>query len=191
MRASASAMPTGRPDHDPARLAELFNATFCIENTLLLPHAQAWNGTVATPAAEPVYLPASIDCPQHRIVYAHGFFSSALHEVAHWCVAGKHRRELPDYGYWYQPDGRDALLQAEFERVEARPQAIEMAFSRACNFPFRVSTDNLSGVTPDIPAFEMKVRTAFDRFRQCGFPRRAQRFIDVLTEHYGGSLSRG
>ena len=191
MLAPATAIPAATPAHDPEILMGLFARTFRAENTVLVPHADAWrNGDTTRIANEPVYLPASMECPHHRIVFAHGFFSSALHEVAHWCVAGKRRRELPDYGYWYQPDGRNAEQQAEFERVEARPQAIEMAFAFACKFPFRVSTDNLSGVTPDVPAFEMKVRVAFERFRQHGFPPRAQRFMDVLTQHYGGSLPR-
>lgn len=174
--------------HDPGTLEKLFATTFRAENTLLLPHPDAWNCTATPLASEPVYLPASSHCPHHRIVFAHGFFSSALHEVAHWCVAGKRRRGLPDYGYWYQPDGRNAQQQAEFERVEARPQAIEMACSLACNFPFRVSTDNLSGVAPDVPAFKLKVRAAFDNYRQHGFPVRARRFIEVLAHHYGGTL---
>lgn len=188
MRAPATVMQNGRLAHRPDLLENLFNGTFRAGNTLLLPHADAWKDMTATPAVEPVYLPASKDCPHHRIVYAHGFFSSALHEVAHWCLAGKVRRALPDYGYWYQPDGRNAEQQAEFERVEVRPQAIEMAFSLACEYPFRVSTDNLSGVTPEILSFEMKVRAAFERFRQHGFPPRAQRFIDVLADHYGGNI---
>ncbi len=39
------------------------------------------------------------------------FFASALHEISHWCVAGKARREQVDFGYWYCPDGRDAMTQ--------------------------------------------------------------------------------
>ncbi|PAW13612.1 elongation factor P hydroxylase, partial [Klebsiella pneumoniae] len=28
-----------------------------------------------------------------RIVFAHGFCQSPVHEISHWCVAGKARRE--------------------------------------------------------------------------------------------------
>ena len=94
---------------------------------------------------EPLYLPSSDpDRAPHRIVYREDYFASALHEVAHWCLAGVARRDREDYGYWYAPDGRDAQAQVEFERVEARPQALEWIFSDACGFPFELSADNLA-----------------------------------------------
>lgn len=185
MPATATAEVVSR-EHDAATLTRLFNATFRSERTLLLPHADAWrDGSIHAPAGEPLYLPAGDECSWHRIIFAHGFFSSALHEVAHWCMAGKARRDRVDYGYWYRPDGRDALQQAEFERVEARPQALEWAFSRACRFNFQVSTDNISGVTPDRDGFRAKVSHELHRFLRCGFPSRAERFIKVLANSYG------
>jgi hypothetical protein len=72
-------------------------------------------------ADEPVYEPANAVHSHHQLVFAHGYFSSALHEISHWCVAGSSRRLLEDFGYWYQPDGRSALEQAEFEKVEIKP----------------------------------------------------------------------
>lgn len=174
--------------HRAQDLVLLFNDVFRAENTLLLSHADAWRTSASSVAKEPVYLPASADCPQHRIIFAHGYFSSALHEVAHWCLAGSHRRQLIDYGYWYRPDGRDAAQQTKFERVEARPQAIEWAFSIASHYSFQVSTDNLSGVTPDHDAFREKVREELRNFASRGFPSRAQRFIGALNNFYGTSF---
>lgn len=161
----------------------LFDATFRARNTRLLPHRDAWRCDVP-PATEPLYLPADADCPFHRIIFAHGYFASALHEIAHWCIAGARRREQVDYGYWYEPDDRDARRQAEFERVEARPQAIEYAFSRAAGSRFRVSADNLSGIDVDIAGFERKVIEALRRYEQNGFPPRAARFIAALQGFY-------
>ena len=89
-----------------------------------------------------------------------------------------------DYGYWYKPDGRDELEQAEFERVEARPQAIEWAFSLAAGSPFRVSVDNLSGAPADHLAFRRRVHDQLVRYASEGFPPRAQRFINVLCRAY-------
>ena len=66
---------------------------------------------------EPLYRPAAHAEDLHRIIFAHGFFASALHEVSHWCIAGERHRQLEDYGYWYEPDGRDAERQREFEQV--------------------------------------------------------------------------
>ena len=78
-------------------------------------------------AAEPYYQPGS----PHRIYFRADYLRSALHEVAHWCVAGRRRRDLPDYGYWYSPDGRHADQQQAFFTVEARPQAIERRFVKS------------------------------------------------------------
>lgn len=133
---------------------------------------------------EPVYLPMTKEVPFHQIVFAHGYFASALHEVAHWCLAGPQRRLQLDYGYWYCPDGRDAEQQAAFEQVEVKPQAIEWAFSLACGRPFRVSTDNLNGVDADREAFTARVATQLAQYRQQGFPQRAARFIDVLRQTF-------
>lgn len=133
---------------------------------------------------EPVYLPANDAVSYHRIVFAHGFFSSALHEIAHWCIAGGKRRLLEDYGYWYCPDGRDEHQQRAFEQVEIRPQAIEWAMTEACLRTFRVSTDNLNGAEPDREAFTRAVAAQRDIYQQQGFPPRAARFINVLTNAF-------
>ncbi|XID75298.1 elongation factor P hydroxylase [Alkanindiges sp. WGS2144] len=93
---------------------------------------------------EPEYFPAQNGQPA-RIVFAHGYFASALHEISHWCIAGTERRKLPDLGYWYAPDGRNAEQQALFEQVEIKPQALEWLFSQACQRRFQVSLDNLNG----------------------------------------------
>ncbi len=133
---------------------------------------------------EPLYLPADEQSPYHRVIFAHGFYASALHEIAHWCIAGPKRRQLVDYGYWYRPDGRSAEEQVEFEKVEAKPQALEWAFCLAAGFGFNVSVDNLSGAPVDRAAFRRKVYGELLAYRRRGFPPRAQRFIDRLQEFY-------
>ena len=90
-------------------------------------------------AAEPYYQPGSPHCIYFRADYVR----SALHEVAHWCVAGRRRRQLADYGYWYSPDGRDAKQQQAFFAVEARPQAVERCFCEAIGIAFSPSVDNV------------------------------------------------
>lgn len=94
-------------------------------------------------AGEPEYF-ASTDNQPARIEFAHGFFASALHEISHWCIAGKNRRQLNDFGYWYAADGRDWLTQKRFEQVEINPQAIECLFNLALGRYFYVSQDNLN-----------------------------------------------
>lgn len=130
---------------------------------------------------EPLYLPSSdLAREPHRIVYREDYFASALHEVAHWCLAGADRRKLEDYGYWYRPDGRSAEEQAEFERAEARPQAIEWIFSEACGFPFQLSADNLAGAFGPSQRFEDNVRGARADFLERGLPARAECFLAAL-----------
>ena len=133
---------------------------------------------------EPVYLPANSDTRFHQVVFAHGFYASALHEIAHWCIAGAKRREIIDYGYWYCPDGRDASQQAEFEQVEVKPQAIEWAFSLAAGFDFKVSTDNLDGVEPDRIGFAKCVSEQLSVYQQTQFPPRAEQFLCALKQFY-------
>lgn len=107
-------------------------------------------------ADEPEYFPATDKAPA-KICFAHGYFASALHEISHWSIAGKHRRTLPDFGYWYAPDGRNAEQQAKFEQVEVKPQAIEWLYTAACYRKFRVSLDNLNGDAGDGEAFKKNV----------------------------------
>ncbi|WP_028114666.1 elongation factor P hydroxylase [Ferrimonas kyonanensis] len=143
-----------------------------------------FNTRLIDQGSEPLYLPADEQCPFHRIFFAHGFFSSALHELAHWTLAGPTRRLRLDYGYWYHPDGRDAQQQAEFERVEVKPQAIEWALHLAAGRRFNVSVDNLGGIEVDRRAFQLKVQTQARRYLVQGFPPRAGALIEDVRRHY-------
>jgi elongation factor P hydroxylase len=155
-------------------LIELFNATFVkSENTRLV-----------RGSSEPIYIPATNTFQHHQIVFAHGYFASALHEIAHWCIAGKKRRMLEDYGYWYSPDGRDNVQQVEFEKVEVKPQAIEWAFSCAAGKAFTVSTDNLNGAPADTDGFQRAVKRQVLSYLEHDFPPRAAQFIGILQRFY-------
>ncbi|EAR08268.1 elongation factor P hydroxylase [Reinekea blandensis] len=134
---------------------------------------------------EPLYLPMSDTQRWHEIQFAHGYFNSALHELAHWCVAGFERRQLTDYGYWYEPDGRTAEQQREFERVEVRPQAIEWHLTLASNRRFQVSVDNLSGEPTDAAPFRESVRRQAWQFQENGLPDRAQTLVGLISQAFG------
>jgi elongation factor P hydroxylase len=138
---------------------------------------------------EPLYQPASSAASCHYLYYREDYFASALHEVAHWCIAGERRRQLVDFGYWYIPDGRSRAQQAAFAAVESRPQALEYLFSRACGYPFSVSFDNLGGqIHPvDEAAFREAVYAAVCRYRQRGLPARALCFYRALAAARGGA----
>ncbi|SFR41679.1 hypothetical protein SAMN04488070_0722 [Pseudidiomarina maritima] len=133
---------------------------------------------------EPYYQPAQCAGESHQIVFAHGFYASALHEIAHWCIAGEARRQLFDYGYWYEPDGRNAEQQAEFEQVERKPQALEWLFSICAGVPFQVSVDNLGGIEVDRGAFTKAVQEQLTHYIIDGLPPRAEKFARVLADYY-------
>lgn len=161
-------------EHHYQDLIDLFNQCF----------EQSYNTKLCKGEDEPIYLPADEHRPYHAIFFAHGFFSSALHECAHWCIAGKNRREQVDYGYWYCPDGRNAEEQALFQQVEIKPQAIEWIFSMAANYPFQISFDNLTGEVGEKSAFKAAVYQQVLSYVQTGLPKRAEQFKRALCEFY-------
>lgn len=164
---------------DHLSLCALFDALFReSENTILLHGGD-----------EPVYLPADAQEVYHRIVFRHDYVSSALHEIAHWCIAGPERRLRVDYGYWYSPDGRSVARQAEFEALEARPQALEWIFSRACGMRFRPSIDNLDGTPADAAGFARAIQREVHSRCHHGLSGRAARFHAALAARSGVSLA--
>lgn len=138
---------------------------------------------------EPLYLPADSEVAWHRVIFAHGYYASALHEISHWCIAGARRRGLEDYGYWYLPDGRDAQQQQAFEAAEVAPQALESLFAAACGRHFNVSVDNLGDVEVDRGAFAARVAEQARVFEARGLPPRAEAFRSALAAFYGQSKS--
>lgn len=135
---------------------------------------------------EPFYQAANESCHYHSVIFAHGFFSSALHECAHWLIAGKKRRFLDDYGYWYIPDGRNANEQQEFQRVEAKPQALEWILCQAANFPFQPSIDNLGGVEVNRKEFLTAIYQEVIHYCKKGLPLRAKSLFNALSHFYRG-----
>jgi elongation factor P hydroxylase len=153
--------------------------------------SHSFNTRLVRGGDEPLYLPQNEKGPQgdlvpyHRVVFARGFFSSALHEIAHWCIAGQARRQMVDFGYWYAPDGRNAAQQKAFEQVEVRPQALEWIFSRAAGSRFVISADNLGGEATDSQAFRQDVHRQVISYCRDGLPSRASQFCEVLSAFYG------
>lgn len=173
----ALAGETGGGEHHAGDLRMVFDQQFRVScQTCLLGEG-----------LEPVYLPADSEHPLHRLVFRLDYFASALHEIAHWCIAGERRRNQLDYGYWYHADGRSAAQQMSFEEVEARPQALEWIFAKACNFQFHPSADNLNGATLDDSRFKQAICAEARRFCHLGLPRRAAQFRLALCHFYGVS----
>ncbi len=151
---------------------QVFNAQFqATENTCLCGGAD-----------EPYYEPAIGQKPA-IIWFRADYVRSALHEVAHWCLAGSARRDLADYGYWYTSDDRNTDQQTAFFAVEARPQALERYFCEALKLSFRASVDNLSLTIVDavLQGFNERIARCHRRFAADGLPKRAALFCDGLS----------
>lgn len=162
-------------EHQISDLIQIFNQCF----------EQEYNTKLVKGGDEPLYVPANADCAYHAIYFAHGFYSSGLHEIAHWLVAGKERRKLEDFGYWYEPDGRTAEQQRLFEQVEVKPQAIEWILSNAAGFRYFVSVDNLNGNPGDTLPFKQAVYAQVKIYAEKGLPKRAEVLRKALSQFYG------
>lgn len=138
---------------------------------------------------EPVYLPADDQRNYHALYFAHGFFSSALHECSHWLIAGEARRQLVDFGYWYTPDGRTAEQQNIFQTVEVKPQALEWILSKACGHKFRVSIDNLNGAESNTETFKHAVYEQVLKYCANGLSQRAEQFRLALCSFYKTTIN--
>ena len=166
--------------HQYQDLIAIFNHTFSNE----------FNTQLVKGDDEPIYMLANADfeqyvsCAHHRIIFAHGFFASGMHEISHWLVAGLARHQLVDFGYWYIADGRNAQQQAEFEKVEIVPQAIEWIICVAAGFSFRVSADNLADIVIDRLAFQHKIHKQVQDYLENGLSIRTQAFVNALQAYY-------
>lgn len=138
--------------------------------------------------SEPFYRAPTPD-REGEIQYRGDYLSSCLHEIAHWLVAGEVRREKDDFGYWYVPDGRNALEQLAFFASEIKPQAMESALAEACGATFRLSVDNLADgaeKTEELQQFGLAVARQRESWERGGFPQRAQRLLAALRETFYG-----
>lgn len=128
---------------------------------------------------EPFYRAATKGKPA-EIQFTYDYVRSALHELAHWCVAGNKRRQQDDYGYWYEADGRSNEQQQLFFQVEVVPQAIEKHFCEAAGISFDISSDNLNTKGLDgIPTFRTAVDAKYQQFAEAGLPGQAA----VISRH--------
>lgn len=135
-------------------------------------------------AAEPVYLPATRRRPA-LIRYTRDFAQSALHEIAHWCLADAAARRLVDYGLWYDPPPRTAAVQERFYAAEVPVQALEMLLARVCAVPFHFSADN-PGADGGAARqrFERRVQGAYRALLEEGVNLRARAVLTALDPQW-------
>jgi elongation factor P hydroxylase len=144
-------------------------------------YLKAYNTVLIGGFSEPFYQPAEKNQPA-QIQFTHDYFRSALHELAHWCVAGNERRKLADYGYWYAPDGRTQQQQELFFTCEVVPQAFELALSLVCGVKFDVSVDNLSNTTSGADKFTQAVYEKLHSYLKNGFPARTETLLQLIYQ---------
>lgn len=157
------------------QLIKIFNDLF----------AGSFNTRLEGGGDEPIYLPANDVCDYHRLIFRSDYVSSALHEISHWCIAGEQRRQLEDFGYWYNPDGRTKPQQRTFEQVEIKPQAMEWIFSVAAGHAFNISADNLSADIGASEDFVVSVVSQAQAWCEAPIPNRFLAFTRALSESFG------
>jgi len=118
---------------------------------------EKWNTKLEASPSDPIYLPASDDCAYHRVMYYQDFFSSALHEISHWCIAGDERRMQVDFGYWYKPERSKVEEQELFECYETKVQGLEWVLSSAAGKDFYVSCDCFDQSLLDLSRFRKSI----------------------------------
>lgn len=130
-------------------------------------------------AKEPLYLPDEAGWSVIR--YTRDYAASALHELAHWCIAGSSRRRKVDYGYWYVPPPRCAADRASFAAVELPVQALESVLAAACGLDFRVSVDDPGSDPAFADRFRRAVAARASCFTSQSLPPRAARLARLLA----------
>ncbi len=164
-------------DQEDRRLAQT------IETAFARCFARDYNTQLIGGAVEPLYQPASATQPA-RLLYREDFPASALHEVAHWCVAGDARRQLEDFGYHYIAGPRTPDQQDAFFALELWAQSLEKQFAQAAGLDFIPSADNLladsAGFGQAIDAYESRLL----EWLASPAGSRARRFIQSLKRSF-------
>lgn len=177
-------IPIKAPDQGSKTELNVETLAVVFHQVFLLP----FNTELIGGADEPIYRPANSQNNRHRLFYRQDYLSSALHEIAHWCIAGPARLLCEDFGYWYNPDGRSPEQQQIFEKAEVKPQALEWIFSMACGQRFSVSVDNLEGARVGGSSFKQDVvNQALAWCRKDALPTRARLFVSQLSGCFGVS----
>jgi elongation factor P hydroxylase len=136
---------------------------------------------------EPLYLPASRENSHNLLIFKNNYVESALHEIAHWCIAGRERLKLEDWGYWYQPEGRSNEQQMRFMAVESRNQAVEWALCTAAGVRFRPSLDNPGWMDCEgrVQEFHNQIVSHLRGYLVHGLPERAGILYRAFQERRG------
>ena len=131
-------------------------------------------------AAEPLYQPAEAEHEPHRLYYRENFAASALHETAHWCVAGSARRTQVDFGYVYIEPPRTPAAQAAFFGAELKVQGLEELFCAAAGLEFVPSADQIGVDLNDFRQQLAEHRSQVRQWMHNSSDQRAHQFEQAL-----------
>ena len=137
-------------------------------------------------AAEPLYVPAKLsDANQQsmpaQLYYREDYAASALHEAAHWCIAGASRRRLLDFGYTYLENPRTRQQQQFFYRLELKTQTLEMLFATQTDINFQVSADNLNACPVSFATQVSANQKCVANWVRNSADQRARKFLHALS----------
>lgn len=133
---------------------------------------------------EPHYLPKGDGRLHHYIFYTQDSYTSLMHEVAHWCRAGLQRRQLPDYGYWYQAENRPPHAQQLYVQSESKTQALEWIFCVAAGLRLQIIPENQPHSFEPSLEFKRSIYDATLNYLRLGLSDRSDRFKQKLLSHY-------
>lgn len=152
-------------------LADAFNLSF----------GETYNVCCLGGFAQPEYLTAAQTQGPAQLRYTRDYAASALHEIAHWCVAGKPRLAQTDFGYGYLPPPRDNAAQQRFFALEFKVQALEAWFASGTGVRFVASADNFECSDEARTAFAQQIADALQACKLSDIPLRAQAFTIALA----------
>jgi elongation factor P hydroxylase len=139
---------------------------------------------IAESPDEPIYLPADEINPLNRILYTKDSYTSVLHEISHWCIAGAERRKKVDYGYWYKPESQTPEEAELYKKFESKTHGIEWIFCMAAGVPFHIIPNNVAAGFEISQDLKEGVYAATLNYLNHGLPVHAEQFKKSLLKHY-------
>lgn len=160
----------GRPKPTHDTLAAVFNQCF----------GETYQVRCIGGFVEPEYLPVQLPDGLAELRYTQDYPASALHEIAHWCIAGEGRLARADFGYGYLAPPRDSATQQRFFALELKVQTLEAWFALGTGVRFVASADNFECSDAALKSFAQQISERLQNLTQEGLPQRAQQFADAL-----------
>ncbi len=104
--------------------------------------------------------------------------------ISHWCIAGKARRELVDFGYWYCRTDAMPRHKASLKMLEVKPQALDCCSAWQRDIRLMLAATIWKDFEPDRVVFQRRVHAQVMDYLANGIPERPARFIKALQNYY-------